>query len=389
MISLVLLLTGCTPYKELKELSIVEGVGVDKNSDGSYLITFQVYKPSSSGGNGQGKQSSDSQTKNIQSSGVTLFDASRNATKQMGKKLYYSNMRAVLIGNEVCKSGMEPIMDFMERNHEISPLQKAFMTEGRAEDVFTAKSSDGSISAQKMSMLLQNNYNTSMVVDQTLGELEKIFTEKDNAFVLPILSLANIKSSGGSSGSSGSSGSGSSSGESESEKSIAVNSTAVMSNGKLAGTLNSEATRGLLWVEGKVKSGVINVTPQQGQKVSLEITKGSSKVSVKDENGKPKIIIDINVSSRMTENENSATKGTNISNLIDLQNKTVLGEVQAAVNLALKQYDADVFGFGQKVYENEPSLWRKVSNNWKENLKNLSLKVNVKSTINDIGLIEE
>ena len=98
------LFTGCMPYKELKNESIVEGMGIDSDPDG-YKVTFQIYKPEKGGGGEEsGKKGGGSKVTILQSSGASLFDAVRNATLQNGRKLYFSNTRAYIIGEDVCRA---------------------------------------------------------------------------------------------------------------------------------------------------------------------------------------------------------------------------------------------------------------------------------------------
>lgn len=384
---LIILLSaaGCAFHVELKDLSIVEGVGIDKNPNGGYLITFQVYQPSSSGESGSGKQATGRATKCIQATGVSIFDASRNATKEMGKKLYYSSNRSLLLGREVCGEGIGPIIDFFERNHEIGPAQKIFMTEGKAADLLTRKSDDGAFSAEKMAQVLQNNYNTSMVYDMTIGKLQNIEESNQKDFMLPVLSVKE-KTSGASSSSGGASSSGSDS-ESGVPATVIIEKTAVFNDEKFVGTIGPAATRGAIWMLGEIEDGVINVE-REGLPVSLEIRSVDSKTSVSDENGKPVFKVSVKLRTRIVEDETHLgdIDEETLDSLIELQNREVREEIQMAVNTILKQYKSDPIGLGQMIYQKIPSLWRTVSEDWDNMLSDLQVLIDVTSTIEDTGL---
>jgi spore germination protein KC len=347
LLTATLLLGGCTPSYDLNELSIVEGIGVDKLPDGSYLITFQVFKPSTGGGGGN--QTTTNETEVMQSTGKSLFDASRNVTKQMGKKLYYSNVQALIIGKDVCLSDFPKLMDFFERNHEIVPSERVFMAEDKAEDILTAKNADGYISARDISLISQNSQYTSMVVDQPLYNIEKRQAEGTTDFALPVLSVKKGKSQSSSSGSSGGG-----------NDILTINSMAVFSNNKLAGTLDPSETRGMLWMREtvEVKSGVIVVNTAEGGNASMEIIGSATKQTVASQGGEPCMNVDIGFTTRLAETQAdvSSLNDDFFKELKTLQEKAVMDEAESALKLALQQDRSDVFDFGEKIYTSKPQL---------------------------------
>jgi spore germination protein KC len=379
-----LVFAGCTPYRELKELAIVEGMGVDINTDGSYLLTFQIFKPMSGGGQ-NGKQGSSNQTKIIQGTGKSLFDASRNVTLQMGKKLYYSNTRAIIISEDLCKKNFTVLLDFLERNHEVKPEQRILMANGRAEDILKAKNEDGFISAQDIELISINSYNTSKIIDKQLLDIYKDTSMGITDSTLAVISAK--KSSIGSS--SGGSSGGNSSGGGDNQI-VSLGGTAFFNNQKLVGVLNDDETRGLLWILGQVKSGMIVVKPDNSGNVSLEIKSAGSKFSTYTKDGKTGISVDVNFSTSVGEIESSKIKDiTNdvITKLIDLQNENVKMEMQSAISKALRQNNADIFGFGLKIFQSNPTAWKKLSESWNTSANMLPVTINVKSSIEHYGLI--
>lgn len=440
------LFSACTPSTEIKALAIVEGVGVDKNQDGSYFVTFQIFNPSDSGGGGGGEANAQAtSTKNIQCAGESLFDASRNATKQMGKKLYYSNLRAMIVSKEICENNFLDLIDFLERNHEVPPSMRVYMSEGKAADVLTAKGKSGNISAEELTLTVQNGNNSSEILDQTLGEIERMIGSQTTDLSLPVISLAggesfgkslsssvtkdktasgstssqnttgklanqnagsSAKSSSGNSSTSssassssssgttggsassmsGSSSGGSSGGGSSGNSIFYFQKSAVFSGYKLAGQIDDKATRGVLWVQGLVSSGVIDVYINN-KPAALEIQSAKSKLSVTEKDGKPQMNVDISFTTRLSENESNSYVDENFSKLVtQLQNEAVKKEVQAALDASLKKYNADIFGFGERIYQMKPQLWASISQSWKKDLKTLQVNTTVNSQMLNVGL---
>ena len=440
-------LSGCTPHRELRELAIVEGIGVDQNTDGSYFVTFQIYKPSSSGGSSD-KGGTSEQTTIVQGSGVSMFDASRNVTLQMGKKLYYANCNIFILGREVCQTGMFQIIDFLNRNHEINAKQRVFMSATKASDILTTQQSGKYIPAHDLRLLSENYYNTSQMVDQQLGDLNDHLNGGITAPFLGVLqveqagtsnagqsptggqssssqssssqssssqssssqsksgqSSSSQSSSGQSSSSQSSSGQSSSSQSSSSQSSSSQNSgggqsadqivraegTAIFSRqGKLLGVMDKNATRGLLWIDDSVRSGVINVSAPEFGQASLEIRKASSTVRVVSRQGKPVIQVSVKFFTGLTEVRLPAGRSLDtatIRKIVVMQNGAVRGEIESALQFALRQQNADIFGFGQKIYEFQPKTWRLLSKSWDTMAGQTDVEVSVNSEINHSGLI--
>ncbi|MFT9077835.1 MAG: hypothetical protein ABF463_09730, partial [Ethanoligenens sp.] len=175
-LSAMVALTGCTTSRELKDMDIVEGLGVDLLPDGEYQATYQIFQMQT----GAGGEAVDI----LQTSGSNLFDCSRNATVQTGKRLYYSNERVLVIGSAVCRKGLTPLMDFFSRNHELRMGQRVFMAEGRAADILTAKNANGVITAKNLEQVALNEIYNSKIMDMQLGEvMERISTKSDMIFM--------------------------------------------------------------------------------------------------------------------------------------------------------------------------------------------------------------
>jgi spore germination protein KC len=168
-----------------------------------------------------------------------------------------------------------------------------------------------------------------------------------------------------------------------------VDGTAVFHNGLLAGYLDGMQTRGCMWITGQVKGGVIVLKLPNGGTASMEILGSSSKISVSGDDKNPVIIVNISVGTNLTEIQSKSDYTINddfISKLIKLQGQTVTAEAQAAVDQVLKIYGADVFGFGMKIFEDDPELWRKIGKNWGTDAQNTKVEITTNSFMRHTGL---
>lgn len=369
-LSLALLTSGCIPYLELKQESIVEGLGIDTDGAGGYTLTFQIFKPESGGGGGEESKKGGSSNQTIlTSSGKTLNDAMRNATLQIGRKLYFSNNRAYVIGEDVCKNDITNIIDILERNEQIMPRERIYIAKGTAADILTYKKDGEIVPATNLEAMSENYFQTSKMVDSHLFD---IFRNLSYGITQPAIAAAVIQTGA------------------DGKPLLVMQGTAFFYNNRLAGYLDEKQTRGFLWIEGKVKSGIITLKLPDGGKASSEIISSSSKVEVEDKNGKPSIKIDIKAETNINELEtnNAITLDSNyIDKLNAIQNEVIKSEAQSAIQTALYNSNSDIFGFGISVYENQPELWKKISKDWSKQLKNLDVQIHVDSKIVHSGLI--
>lgn len=112
---LINLLTGCWSSKELNEIAILTGLGIDKTENG-YRLSAQVINP----GEIAGKNSSGrTEVVRYMKSGATIHEAFRKLTTDVPRILYLSHLRIVLFGEDMAREGIGKALDFLSRDHEM------------------------------------------------------------------------------------------------------------------------------------------------------------------------------------------------------------------------------------------------------------------------------
>lgn len=392
------MLCGCTPHNELKDLAIVEAIGVDLDEDGTYLLTFQILDPSGgSGGEGAGKTSINN-TNIVQSKGKSIFSASLAATRQMGRMIFYSSNRVLVLGRAICKKGIYQVIDSAERNHETVPTLRIFMAEDMAQDILTARNAKGYITGDQINKISQKGFNTSMVSDLTISDLERQVSMGLTDICLPVLKVKQMKGTsvyqqgGSSSSASGSPSSSGSSSDSESSSgqtgSVTIEGSAIFCEGRFVDVIDSMQTRGVLWVREKdrVNGGAIVVNTDGGT-VSLEIIGSSSSITADEKNGRPQMKVYIGLKLKLAEiiMKDYTMDERFISQLNTLAEEEVRSEARSAVDTALKDDDSDIFGFGEKMFQTRPELWHKEQKTWRQDLSKVDVSFEINSSIEDIG----
>lgn len=367
------MLTGCWNRRELKTLAIVQAIGIDRTEDGQISLTVELLKPAElkttkgGGGGGGGKG-----TWTLTSQGETVFDAFRNATLQSSRKLFISHDKIVVIGQEAAKTGIAPLLNFLDRDHEPRLLAHLFIAKGTAKDIIEADHEQEKALATALENLAKATAATSKIPRiQTLDVMKALISKTSDPFIPGVEIFQNKENE-------------------KVSKTIILSNTAIFKKDKLVGWFDKKETRGLLWILGEVKSGIIIVkSPQEEIKnVSLEIIKASSKIKPERIDGNLVITIEItemgNLGEQMSEGVD-LTKPDTFEELEKRQAAVIQSEINAALTKA-QTWDADIFKFGEAVHRKFPGEWPELKETWDREFKNIEVKVEVEAKLRSNGV---
>ncbi|TCL64264.1 spore germination protein KC [Hydrogenispora ethanolica] len=371
LLGLLLLCGGCWNYHELDELSIVSGVGLDQGKrPGTVELTVQIIKPGEvksggeqgGGGGGGGGKQPPFIVKTI--AGKTVFEAIRNSLRETNRKLYFPHNQLIVIGKEQAEHGVRTILDLFIRDHEPRPTVWVLVAEGKAKDILKAPGELEKISAMEISELVQIQTATS---ENIIVKLQDFIVRLMSNTTAPVAPMIRIN-------------------EQSKEKRLSLTGTAVFKEDRLRGKLDTHQTRGLLWVLGKVKSGIIMIRVPQGE-AGMEIIRASSEIKPIFEKGRLKIRVTVreegNLGCQMTPAE--LTKPAMLKSLARRKAALIRREIYSALKQA-KAMKTDIFGFGDAVHRSHPKQWQKMERQWDEIFPQLPVEVDVRSVIKLVGL---
>lgn len=365
-ILLIITLTGCWNRRELDTLAVVLGVGVDKLMEsGKVQITAQVVKP------GEIKtQSGEVRTEafwNVIGTGDTIFGTLRDMTNKSSRKLFFPHNQLLIFGKSTAEEGIQKYVDFFIRDPEPRMNVWVLISQGMAMEILDVKSELEKIPANNIAKLIKGQAAaTSQTRAVKLKDLVIGLMSKTTASTIPFIKIV----------------------KDGDKKVTTISETAVFKGDKLVGSMDKIEGRGLLWVLGNVKSGIIDVEDSNNDKVSLEIIRASSKVVPEVNNDKISIKVNINEEGNIGEQtgpENLAEL-REIALLEEKKAEVIRREVMAAVRKA-QELDADVFGFGDAIHKKYPEQWKKIEYNWDEIFKNIQVEVDVEAKLRLMGRI--
>ncbi|MGE5613565.1 MAG: Ger(x)C family spore germination protein [Bacillota bacterium] len=365
-------LTGCLGGREINDLEIVIGMGVDKDENtGNILLTAQVVKEAEAGrSSGKGGGGGDDEAFwNVSSTGNSIFDAVRQITHKTGNRLFVSHSQAVIFGNDIVEEGLQKYIDFFLRAHEMRPTALILVAEDRASDVMDAKPATEKFPAMHIAKLVKNYGFTSHFYKVNMKDFASCLMSTAKAPIAPLVGVS----------------------QGEESKDIYVSGMAVFKKDKMVGKLNQDEVRGLLWVLGEVKSGVLLVpSPNKQGNAVLEIIKAKSKVTPEIKDGQIIIhvkIIEESSLSEKTTTENLATTSA-IKKLEEASAEIIRQEIMAAFDKS-KELKADFFGFGEMLHKKYGSEWKVLKANWDNIYPTIELNIGVEAKIRKTDLLKK
>ncbi|HHT49013.1 MAG TPA: Ger(x)C family spore germination protein [Firmicutes bacterium] len=360
---------GCWDRRELETLAVVTGMGLNYAAQGDgYEVAFQIVRAaqlqSASGGAGGGGELKPVWI--LRSTGPTVFEAVRNATFQSSRRLFLSHNQVLIISEAVAKGGLLPALEFFVRDHEPRNTQWLLLTPDEPVEILDAAAGLERVSALAIVDLMKQYQLTSKIKPVYLADYIKTRIEKTTANTLPIIRIY----------------------ETAGKKELLLDGTAILKEDRLVGFLDHKETRGLLWVLGEVRGGVITVDLPGGGKATFEIFDAIPKVKVEFKEGRVQVKIEIKERAGLGAQTTYADLSTpeQFKKLENLQTKAIEDEIRAALAKA-KAYKADIFGFGEYLYKHDHRTWQRLQKEWERYFVDAQVEIKIEAMVEELGLV--
>ncbi|MBD0382298.1 Ger(x)C family spore germination protein [Paenibacillus sedimenti] len=373
-----LMLSGCWNRREMNELAINMGLGIDKIGDG-YRITAQVVVPREvatryGGGGGQ------SPVTVYQSSGKTIYEALRRITGESPRRLYLSHLRVLILGESLAKEGFAPVLDFLSRNHEMrtdffivvakaSPAEDILkvltpIEEVPANKLFTSLSESGKAWAPTLTVTLDRLLNDLVREGRNpvLTAVRMVGTMTNN--------LKNIATT-------------------EPDARIKYAGLAVFKKDKLIGWLDESDSKGYSYITDKVETTVGPITCPEGGLMNLETVRSKTKMTARVVEGHPEITIEIRSEGNIGEVqcEVDLTKPETIDQLEQIAKERLQQIVKHTLAAAQTTYKSDIFGFGDTIRRSNPKDWDRIKEDWDRLFPGTTVHVKTDFQIRRVGTV--
>ncbi|WP_058304058.1 Ger(x)C family spore germination protein [Gorillibacterium timonense] len=349
-------ITGCWSYKEIDDLMIVSGLAIDKGEkDGEIMLTVEIVDVESAT-----NSNSINRAKVISLSGKSMFDIVRTMISMIGKRLYWSHAKTIIISKDIAREGVAPYLDWFCRDTETRADMYIMITkDGMAKDILHSTSVGRQIVSFEASEILRNQKSVGKAPIMEIWDMVDQIERAGKTPIAPLVYLSPYKN----------------------RSTVTLEGSAIMELGKYRGALNGEETLYCQFVKDEIKGGVLLIDgANKANAISLEILKNKTSLKLIHKKDRlPSIAIKVKTDVSMDEIRDEEPFMT-VKDREAIERRVARAleyRIEDLITRIQEKYGSDIFGFGAYLHEHDPKLWRTVENNWREAFTQLDVNVSV------------
>jgi spore germination protein KC len=364
LLSLIpVVLTACWDMEPIDDTSIVNAVAIDKDKD-QVRITLRILKVENQGSGGTSGQMSQSNALVFTETGPTIYEALRNITEKSGRRYFFQHNRVLIIGEEVAKEGIFPVIDFFLRRADNRTKVNVMVSRGQASGLMNVKPIQETLASDDIYKTHQHRYQlTAKTIDMTFHDASVMLSDKDKTLLLPIIEHET----------------------SESEYKFRMKGTAVFQKDKMIGTLNDAETQGYVMLRNLHQESILTTSPDgfPDSKVTFILQQLKSKIIPDEKDGNLSLQISIRADASIGE-VNSPLPIKQLlhdGKLDDVLEKELAAIVQKTLVKSQKEMKYDYLGISEIVKRKKPKEWDRVKDRWNEVYPDLNITVSANATV--------
>ncbi|OJU14383.1 MAG: hypothetical protein BGN88_11765 [Clostridiales bacterium 43-6] len=178
------------------------------------------------------------------------------------------------------------------------------------------------------------------------------------------------------------------------KKIVASTGSAVFKGSRLRGFISNEETMWYLFVTNEIKSGLLtmHLDPKKPKEtVSFEIFRSETEMKPVFSNQSVSMSIKIKLLVKLNEiaGETNYADGKQQNELEDKASEQLKENIMALIEKMKKEFDLDIFGFGNVVYQEKPLFFEKVKSSWDQQYQNLKVELQVQVKNKSTGVFNK
>ena len=362
------LLSGCTGGVELNELAIVMGIGIDLSPEG-YLVTAQIVRPSllKSGVSGT-KTDNNAAYFNIHQSAKTIYTAQQDVSSRFSRRLFVQQCEALVVGDELARNDITPILEFFLRNEESSMIMPILIAESSATEILEQGTYLEIIPMVQIARMTEMQRYTSKPSPTSVFEFAAAMLSKAKQPTAPIVELFT---------------------DNAGEVKARITDVAVFKGSRMVGRLAGDETFGFLLLTDQLKSGALCVDGLGGT-TDLEITSARSSIKEYWDGRGFGAAIRINVDCWVVASTSAVyvDKAENLAAIGDIARVELADMAQKAI-LKARELNSDIFGFGERAYQHHYSQFNSLSGGWDAEFQRMPISIEIEVVVTGSGASQQ
>jgi spore germination protein KC len=359
-------ISGCWDAAEINELGFVLSVAIDKDGD-KYKVTAQIAKPDTYSKTPSGGKAEEKPFWLISATGRSVFEAIRNMAVLSPRRIFWAHIKVIIIGETLAKNDIHDVLDFFTRNPELRLRTLVAVTPGDAGKILETVPLMEKDPATDLESVIDNK---SLAGKGYRNMLKNFLEDYLDPSANPATSRIIIS-------------------KNEGKPSLELSGAAVFRENKLAGWLDEQETKGLLWIKNDISSSIMVVKcPFDGRPVTVEIKSGDTSVQSSVENGIIHYHIKVKATCNLVE-QGCTTDFSDEENLHKLEKvlgPAIQSDIRSTLSAA-QNLRVDFLGFNEVLHRQHKQDWLQLSKNWPEAFSEATFAIDVQTDIPSLSVL--
>ncbi|MFX3647174.1 MAG: Ger(x)C family spore germination protein [Paenibacillus sp.] len=368
-------MAGCWDRKEINDIAFVIGIAVDKE-EGNYRSSLQIALPGQSGSTGSsgggGGTSGDKSWFMLSNTAKTLRGTTLEGQKSLSRKIYYAHRRTLLIGEDLARDGVAPMLDLFTRY----PLNRfsalPIVTKGAAYEVMDTDAPIEKFPSEMVRELcflnMRNPRSLKTFIDAILSDGVDPF--------LPVASkVDNVPKDW-----------------KDAKTNIKLDGLAIFKKDKLVGMIDKAPADALILAMGEANAPEIMVKAPRGDgDIFIKLNENNSSLHPSVKNDKVTVTVQLYAKGVVVDNESNYgdLREKEILKLNDAIHKKIKGDIVEGVRLIQQKYHADILGIGRSIHQQLPKEWDKMKDRWDVLYPDVEVNVVPHVIIENVGVVNK
>lgn len=359
LLILPLLLTGCFDYHDINKVTFPTSIIFDVDDLGQEIVYLDCIKPYRST-----NDSSDKGRRIIYKGvGKTALEALNDINRASSFKLDYTQTRAYIFTEKASRKGIKKFLDLINNNSEFSMKPSAFVYYGDVEELLKTVSTDEEYLGLFLNDLVgKEKYNPRAVKSNINYYLSNILMGSNTALLTSISLEDNAI-----------------------DKKIQIQGSSIFKDNVLVERIDMENSLIYNIMMGNAKSGTLEISNPESKEnfITLQILDSSMKDKLEFQDGKYKLIKDVNVEVSVSEIQGELIVDANALDYIKVNEEAYISGYAEYLFNKYKKQNLDIFDIArlaEMYYPNE---------NIDNPLSVTEVEVNTKLIIKGTGVVKD
>ncbi len=340
-----LLLCSCYDYRELRDIAIITGIGVDYKDD-EYTVTLEILTPTP-------KEAGETEkTRLVSNSGETFIDAFKGTYTELGKEPNFSQLQMMFISESTAENiGLQELFDDLFRSSRVNNnFYLAIANDCDSYEILDNKQKNDTASNYVLNLLKSNNESSFIMSTNQFDFLIAKVESKGKDIYLPSISLD--------------------------DDHFKVNDIALFSDYKMVSYIDKDYSTILSLLTNKIENTIYYSDGIN----SIDIKSNEFKFDLKDD--KVKITLSLDATIKSLDSKYSLRDESTFKELESIFKEKIKEEADDLIN-KLKECQSDPLSIGNRYYKKEPKKY------FDEYFKDTSVEIEVDLNINKFGILFE